>query len=182
MAGRLVLVVGPSGAGKDTLIVAAKAALANDSRFAFPRRVVTRAAVAALEDHESVNPEDFARCEAEGGYALSWRAHGLCYGLPASLMSDIGAGRIVVVNVSRAVIDTARAKFPEAVVIVVDAAPEIRARRLATRGREDEAEIAARLRREGSAVPDGAIAVANAGMLEAGVRQFVSTLQAVAQG
>ena len=79
----LVLVVGPSGAGKDTLINAAREALAGDRRFAFPRRVVTRPAVAALEDHDSVTRAEFALQEANGAYALSWEAHGLHYGLPA---------------------------------------------------------------------------------------------------
>ena len=40
--GSLVLVVGPSGVGKDTLIGGAKQALENDRRFTFVRRVVTR--------------------------------------------------------------------------------------------------------------------------------------------
>ena len=40
--GALVLVVGPSGAGKDALIAAAREALEANTRFTFPRRVVTR--------------------------------------------------------------------------------------------------------------------------------------------
>jgi phosphonate metabolism protein PhnN/1,5-bisphosphokinase (PRPP-forming) len=182
MGGRVVLVVGPSGAGKDTLIAGAKAALAADRRFVFPRRVVTRTAIAMLEDHDSVSPEDFARQEASGAYALSWRAHGLCYGLPAGLIEDVTAGRIVVVNVSRGIIGAARTRYPDAAVIVVDAPVEVRARRLAARGRESEADIAERLAREGSTLPDGARRVDNSGRVETGVQQFVSTLQALAAG
>jgi ribose 1,5-bisphosphokinase len=42
--GRLVLVIGPSGAGKDTLIGLAQAACADGNDVVFPQRVVTREA------------------------------------------------------------------------------------------------------------------------------------------
>ncbi|MBN9309568.1 MAG: phosphonate metabolism protein/1,5-bisphosphokinase (PRPP-forming) PhnN, partial [Devosia sp.] len=76
--GALVLVVGPSGAGKDTLIGAAKTALAGDPRFTFPRRVVTRQAMVELEDHDSIDAVEFSRQKLRGAYALDWEAHGLC--------------------------------------------------------------------------------------------------------
>ncbi|MBL8598479.1 MAG: phosphonate metabolism protein/1,5-bisphosphokinase (PRPP-forming) PhnN [Devosia sp.] len=174
----LVLVVGPSGAGKDTLINAAKAALAGDDRFVFPRRVVTRTAIAALEDHESVTPEEFALQAANGAYALSWEAHGLCYGLPASIRDDIGAGRVVVMNGSRAMVGAARDAFPGMAVVVIEATPQVRAQRLAGRGRETAAEIAGRLAREVPAdIPD-AISVDNSGAVDDGISRFLAILRA----
>ena len=57
--GRLVLVVGPSGAGKDTLLDLARAMLRNDASVVFSRRVVTRAA--AGEPHDTMDPDAFER-------------------------------------------------------------------------------------------------------------------------
>jgi phosphonate metabolism protein PhnN/1,5-bisphosphokinase (PRPP-forming) len=180
MAGRLVLVVGPSGAGKDTLLAAGKAALAGDPRFVFPRRAVTRPAMAALEDHDSVTPEAFAAARAAGAYALDWEAHGLGYGLPVRLVDDIAAGRVVVCNGSRAMVNAAQAKFPGTQVLLIEATPEVRAQRLAGRGRESAGEIAARLGREVPEVPPGAVRIDNSGELADGIARFVTALRSLA--
>ena len=179
--GKLVLVVGPSGAGKDTLINGAKAALADDRDFVFPRRVVTREAVAALEDHDTVTPEQFALHEANGAYALSWEAHGLRYGLPVSLVDDLNAGRIVVMNGSRAMTGAAVEKFPGTRVVLIEATPEVRAARLAGRGRESAAEIEARLRREVNAPVPDAIRIDNSGARDDGISRFLAALRALRQ-
>ena len=176
----LVLVVGPSGAGKDTLINAARTALAGDARFVFPRRAVTRTAIAALEDHESVTPAEFALHAANGAYALRWAAHGLSYGLPASIAADIAAGRVVVVNGSRAMVGAARATFPGTAVIVIEASPEVRAERLAGRGRETAAEVTARLSREVAMRLPDAIRIDNSGAVAEGVARFLAALRPLA--
>src|SRR5258708_40306293 len=100
--GRLILVVGPSGAGKDTLLSLARAACADDGTIVFPRRVVTREATAS-EDNEQVSFEAFQQSCADGGFAMQWEAHGHSYGLPRAIDDDIRAGRTVVANVSRTV-------------------------------------------------------------------------------
>src|SRR5919204_601947 len=63
--GKLVLVVGPSGAGKDTLLGLARAACADDKNIVFARRVVTREATSA-EDNEQISIEAFREAEARG--------------------------------------------------------------------------------------------------------------------
>lgn len=178
MAGTLVLVVGPSGAGKDTLIGAARSALAGDPGFVFPRRMVTREAVATLEDHDTISRDAFAEGRAKGAFALCWEAHGLGYALPATIPADLEADRTVVANVSRQVLKDAASRYP-CRIVVVTADPAVRADRLGGRGRETAAEVAARLAREGAEVPAGIAPVTvvdNSGPLESAVSAFVAAL------
>lgn len=175
----LVLVVGPSGAGKDTLLDGARAALDGDPDFVFPRREITRPAEAGGEDHDPVDEARFAAREAAGGYALTWRAHGLAYGIPADIADDLALDRTVVVNVSRAVLDEARARFGALRVLVVTADPEILARRLSQRGRESAADIAQRLTRA-EAIPvagDDVVVVQNDSTPQEGVARFLAALR-----
>ena len=138
----LVLVVGPSGAGKDTVLTLAKHALRDDPRVRFVRRVITRPAEAGAEDHEAVSDDEFER----RAFALQWRAHGLRYGIPADVVADLERGIVVVANASRSVIAEAASCFLVRV-IEVTAPPAILARRLAARGREAAADMASRLAR-----------------------------------
>ncbi len=139
----LVLVVGPSGAGKDTVLGMARLALAGDVRFRFVRRVITRPAEAGGEDHEAVSEAAFA----QRPFALQWRAHGLSYGIPLDVTDDLARGIVVVANVSRGVITAAADRFAVRV-IEVTAPPEMLAERLAARGRETPQDVARRLARE----------------------------------
>jgi len=173
----LVVVVGPSGAGKDTLMAGARAALAGDARFRFVRREITRAAEAGGEDHVAVSPAEFSARRAAGAYALAWEAHGLGYGIPADIAGDIAAGRVVVANISRAKIAEAAAKFPT-LVLEITAPPAVLAARLAARGRETAADIAARLARAVVLPEDVAVArVVNDGTPQDGVAAVLAVLQ-----
>lgn len=180
--GALALVVGPSGAGKDTLLAAARAALAGDPRFVFPRRVVTREAMAELEDHDTLDHNGFNLEKLRGAFALDWEAHGLCYGIPASVEDDMAAGRVVVVNTSRKVIELALEKYPRCFVLLVTATPEVRAIRLSGRGRETAQEVAARLAREGAPIPAGvdAVTIDNSSTLAEGIANFTDALKRLA--
>jgi ribose 1,5-bisphosphokinase len=178
VAGTLVLVVGPSGAGKDTLIAAAREALSDDLGFVFPRRIVTREAVKELEDHDTINRENFVARRDEDGFALSWDAHGLSYALPKSILADLEAGRTVVANASRQVLGEAVARYG-AQVVLVTADRAVRAARLSRRGRESEADVAARLAREGAALPPGveATVIDNSADLGTAVTAFIAALR-----
>jgi ribose 1,5-bisphosphokinase len=142
----VVLVVGPSGAGKDTLLRLVRGRLAGNDWFLFPRRTVTRPADAS-EDSASVSATAFEEGAKSGAFVLYWQAHGHHYGIPAETDVAVRAGKTVVLNVSRQVIPTARRRYAATVVIVVDAPIEARAARLAARDRESPEEVRARLER-----------------------------------
>jgi len=178
--GTLYLVVGPSGAGKDTLIAGAKERLRHLDNWVFPARVIDRPVVPDAEVHEPVTRAEFDRRRATGELFLVWEAHGSRYGLPRSMEDDLAQGRNVVVNVSRAVVARARQRFQPCRVIVVTAPAAILAARLAQRGRETGGEIRERLERRGEPLADGpdVRVVINDGSVADGVHRFLTALEA----
>lgn len=175
IAGTLVLVVGPSGAGKDTLMTGARQALAGDPRYVFVRREITRPAEAGGEDHLPVSREAFAA--RRPSYALAWEAHGLLYAIPGGIADDLAAGRIVIANVSRTVIAGAARHFP-VLVLDITASPAVLAARLAARGREDPADQADRLARRVD-LPQGvaSVRVVNDTTVAAGIAAVLAVLR-----
>jgi ribose 1,5-bisphosphokinase len=174
MTGLLVLVVGPSGSGKDTLMMGAAQALADDDRFHFVRRVVTRPATD--EDHDVADAKGFAARRDAGGFALHWEAHGLGYGLPVEILDHLSLGRSVVANVSRVVLAEAAARFPT-LVIEITVSDWVRAIRLRKRGREAPAEVTARLTRD-VRLPQGlpVFTIVNDGTVAQGIKTFLDFL------
>lgn len=160
--GRLVLIVGPSGAGKDTLLNLARAACAGDSNVVFPRRLVTREASAA-EDNVHLDGGAFERLLADGALAVHWQAHGHRYALARSVEDEIRAGRTVVANVSRTVIEALRGSFADVVVIAVTAPQKVLAERLALRGRGSDGAIEQRLGRSVDDIATPDLTIVNVG-------------------
>ena len=173
MPGTLFLIVGPSGVGKDTLIAAARARLRDG--YVFPRRTITRPTQAGGEDHIPLDPATFEQQERNGAFALSWRAHGIAYGVPAAIADDLARGIHVVVNVSRTVAAEAKARFAPTHVVLVTASPATLRARLEARGREVPADIDERMDRTPSVAADTIIA--NDGPLEPAIEAFVTTLK-----
>ena len=179
--GPFFLVVGPSGAGKDTLLRHTQEVLQHDPDIVFVRRIVTRPS-SATEDHHSLSPDDFWVAAQQGAFALSWSAHGLSYAIPLSVESDMAAGRRVVCNVSRAVIADARARYQRAVVVLVTAPDEVLRARLIARGRPGDIDVAARLSRSSlfasTLCPD--YIIVNVGSIDRAAAELAALIRGIA--
>jgi ribose 1,5-bisphosphokinase len=175
--GRFILVVGPSGAGKDTLIGLARAACAGDRNVVFPRRVVTREA-SAFEENEQISLDAFRQARTRGDFAVHWEAHGHCYALPRTIDDDIRAGRTLVANVSRTVVDAIRSGYADVTVVSITAPSDVLAERLAARTRSSDGQIKHRLSRavDGlTTAPD--VTIVNIGNVEDHARELVQVIK-----
>jgi ribose 1,5-bisphosphokinase len=177
--GRLVLVVGPSGAGKDTLIARAREACRDDAGVVFPRRIVTRPP-SIFEDNEFMPASAFEQAAARGAFAFWWSAHGHTYGIPLAIDFDIEAGRTVVLNVSRTIVAAVRRRYANVVTVLVTAPREVLGSRLAARDRASDGRIADRMSRAesvGGKVRADVI-INNVGEPETGARKLLDAVYA----
>lgn len=176
--GILVVVVGPSGAGKDTLMAIAARHFAGRPDVHFVRRVITRDSQAGSEDHTSVSEAGFVAMQQAGAFAVSWDAHGLKYGIPAAVHQELAQGHLVVANGSRSVLHRFADAFPRLKVLNITARPEVLAERLMARGRETREDIMQRLARGSLTVDDrfDVVEIDNSGNVEDAGKAIVATL------
>ena len=181
--GRLIAVVGPSGAGKDSLISYARDRLAGEPSVLFVRRVVTRPADPNAEDHASVSLAAFQTSRAAGAFAVAWQAHGLHYAIPAAVHDHLAWGGVAVVNGSRAALPAIRSAFDQTMTVHITCRPEVLSARLATRGREDAAQQQQRLGR--ATIPSdlrNAVVIDNSGDLVVAGEALLATILEAKRG
>ncbi|MCS0460023.1 ribose 1,5-bisphosphokinase [Rhizobium tibeticum] len=178
--GIMVVVVGPSGAGKDTLMALAAKYFRGRPDVHFVRRVITRDSEAGGEHHLAVSDQGFASMEQAGSFSVWWEAHGLKYGIPAEVSVSLAQGNLVVANGSRSALHHFKAVFPRLKVINVTARAEVLASRLEARGRETHEDIMARLARGPLTVRGDydVVDLDNSDSREEGERRMVEALSA----
>ncbi len=178
MSGRFIAVVGPSGVGKDSVL---QALVVRDPRFVLARRVITRPSEADGEAFDGVSLKDFRARLAAGDFALNWAAHGLHYGIPASVDQTLNAGRDVLANLSRSVLVEAQRRFAKFQVLSLTADSAVLAARLTSRGRETPEDITKRLARSGTPLPAGlpVLELDNSGALDGAVTRALALLYPV---
>ncbi|SAK96480.1 ATP-binding protein PhnN [Caballeronia calidae] len=179
---KLIYVMGPSGAGKDSLLAFARARVG--ARVMFAHRYITRE-VADGENHISLSQGEFTSRLAHGLFAMHWDSYGMRYGIGIELEAWLARGMPAVVNGSRQHAATVLKHYPDARFIHIDAALPVLAARLARRGREDAAQIEARLaRRPAFKLPSRArvVKIDNSGVLADAGTQLIDAFALVECG
>jgi ribose 1,5-bisphosphokinase len=139
--------VGPSGAGKDSLLHWLRKQLPETSPVHWVRRTITRAPDAGGENHESVGLDEFRKILDHQGFAMHWRANDLHYGIRHEELAPLSRMQWVFVNGSRANLETASRQYPGMIILHITASTEVLKQRLLNRGRESHDTIEARMRR-----------------------------------
>jgi ribose 1,5-bisphosphokinase len=176
MSQRLVYVVGPSGAGKDSVLGWVRHQLASRPSIHWARRTITRALKPGDEVHEAVDELQFLALRERDAFVLDWQANGLYYGIRHSETAPLNQGDWVFLNGSRAHLDITRDRFPGLAVVHVSASPNTLRQRLLTRGREDPAQVEARIHRTQTLPPIDGIEILNDGTLEDAGRLLLNHL------
>lgn len=179
MAGRLVYLVGPSGAGKDMILRHLEQSLPLDARVIIARRYVTRPADTSGERHIPLSRAAFDDLRRASAFCLSWESHGLGYGIGCDVLASLAAGLMVVVNGSREHLPVVRRDFGDRLTtVLITASADVLAERLRRRNRETDTEIAERLDRaarfERDFAPD--ITIRNDGDIRKAVDQLTEAI------
>ena len=174
----LFYVMGPSGAGKDSVLARARALLPADTSVVFAHRYITRPAEASGENHVALSAAEFAMRRAHGLFAFHWQAHGNHHGIGREIPPWRQAGLTVVVSGSREHCQDVAGVDPDTYPVLITAPVELLRDRLAVRGREDEAAAARRLERSDAYdVHDPRlITITNDGPIDDAARTLVTAL------
>jgi ribose 1,5-bisphosphokinase len=176
--GPLAYAMGPSGAGKDTLLAGARAIL-DPAEFAFAHRYITRPPAPNDENFVSLAPAEFAARRKAGLFAFHWRARDVDYGIGAEIEDWRAKGLCVVVSGSRADWTGGAPAAAGAVPVLISAPAALLAQRLVARGRDpDVAERLARADAFDINTP-GLIRIDNAGTVAEGVAALTAALTAL---
>lgn len=181
MTGSLVFVVGASGVGKDTILARLRDALCAQDRVVVAHRYITRPAGTGSENHVALSDQEFGVRLANGCFALHWESHGLGYGIGREVEDWLANGLNVLVNGSRAAWPEVRVRFPDARLVEITASEETILRRMVTRGRDSDEQLAARLQRNrtlASSHADVTQRIANDGAADQAVSELLRWLRA----
>ena len=135
---KIILIVGASGVGKDSLLRAVK----NKIDANFVKRHITRAPD-ANEQNYFVDNETFKKLRDQGFFVSTWSAHSYQYGIAKEEIKD----GLNIISISRGAIRDFEKQFDKVATINITLPKDVLYKRLKSRNRESEGEIQERLER-----------------------------------
>ncbi len=167
----LILIVGPSGSGKDTLIRACREYFRDWKRVNFCKRYITRPPD-ENEDNFYVCKRGFEVLKREGFFGIFWEAYNYMYGIP---FYEIKSGHCNFISVSRSVIKDVEKRYSRVITLCIQADKNEVKKRLFQRKREPEDIIERRLRRYDVEIQAShKITFINQGDIEDRKKEFIS--------
>lgn len=142
MKTKIILIVGPSGVGKDTLLRAARKKLKENECFNFVKRYITRKPD-SNEKNFYLKDKAFFLLKQSSYFLSSWEAHDNYYGIAKECIQP----GVNIISTSRGHIKDFEHIFEDVTTVHVTIPKALLLSRLRLRGRESEAQIMARLKR-----------------------------------
>ena len=176
--GLLILVVGNSGSGKDSIMKGIKERYPSDLKMVhLTQRYITRPS-SDTEDNISITPEEFREMSTRDKFALEWHIYGLDYGVPIEIDDWLKKGHPVLVNVSRSIVKKAREIYQNIIVVFIEVPFEVTLKRVKERARESGKRLEERIERakENQKFSEADFVVDNSGTLENAINQFLEYL------
>lgn len=139
MEQKIILIVGASGVGKDTLL---KACIKHLNEVNIVKRYITRMPDENEKNHYLTKEEFTQKCE-QNTFVSFWHAHGNSYGIARE---DIQKG-LNIISISRGSIKDFESAYENVLTLHITVPRKILKNRLITRARESEEDIEKRLQR-----------------------------------
>ena len=182
-AGWLILVVGNSGSGKDSIMKGVKEKYPSElKKIHLAQRFITRPS-SDTEDNIAISPEEFKKRSLQGRFALEWNIYGLNYGVPIEIDDWLKKGHPVLVNVSRTIVNKTRDIYQNIKVAFIEVPFEITLKRIKDRARESGERLDERIERarKNQSFPDADFIVDNSGNLEYAIDKLLNYIQTAIQ-
>ena len=135
---QIILIVGASGVGKDTLL----RSIQNKVEVNFIKRYITRKPD-SNEANYYIDTEAFQRLQKDGFFISTWEAHANKYGIAKNQIIE----GLNIISISRGAIKDFEEKFENVITIEITLPKDVLYKRLKNRARENEEEIQKRLAR-----------------------------------
>jgi phosphonate metabolism protein PhnN/1,5-bisphosphokinase (PRPP-forming) len=182
--GYLVIFIGSSGSGKDSLIhTSYERLLAENIPIHRVKRWITRPSHHSERFH-SVSQKTFHRAIENKTFLLWWHIYSTFYGIPQfEIFPYLSKGKIVLVNLSRAMCTKALELVPKAKIVLIKVPSNLAEERIKRRSREKGKDLEARLKRlhENIEIPFPELVLYNDGTLDTSTEILVEFLRALSR-